>query len=127
MRRHFTITRNSRSVAFYVAVVFMLQVVAPAFQGLMAKPAAGYIDTLCTMYGPVEVFVSLDDDRGQEVPDCFDCAQCLLQCQLNAGAETPLLLPDVRYRPLRAPRPGPLYRAAPAPVYSPFLSRAPPA
>jgi hypothetical protein len=63
MRRNFTITRSKRSVLFYTALIFLLQCLAPAFQGAMAKSVNGYTDTLCTMYGSVTVFVSLDDTQ----------------------------------------------------------------
>ena len=127
MRRNFTITQNKRIVLFYSAVIFLLQSIAPAFQGVMANSVDGYTDTLCTMYGTVTVFVKLDDEQQQSQTDCYECSVCILQAQLNAEAVAPVLWLDVRYRRVTDVHAGPLYRASANPVYSPFLSRAPPA
>ena len=127
MRRNFTITHNKRVVLFYSALIFLLQTIAPAFQGVMAKSTHGYTDTLCTMYGPASVFVQPNDDQKQTRSDCYECTVCILQAQLNAGATAHVLWLDARYIPVTSARAGPLYQASNPPVYSPFLSRAPPA
>ena len=128
MRRNFTITENKRVVLFYSALIFLLQSIAPAFQGVMANTMDGYTDTLCTMYGPVTVVVQqLDDEQEQARFNCYDCSVCILQAQLNAQAVMHVWSPDARYVPVTSARAGPLYRVSYPPVYSPFLSRAPPA
>lgn len=127
MRRNFTITENKRVVLFYSALIFLLQSIAPAFQGVLAKTVDGYTDTLCTMYGPVTVFVKLDDEQNRSRTECFECSVCILQAQLNAEAMAHVLSLDTRYIPVASARAGPLYQVSNPPVYSPFLSRAPPA
>ena len=126
MRRNFTITENKKIVLFYSAIIFLLQSIAPAFQGVMAQTAAGYTDTLCTMYGPVTVFVPLDDEKQQTRSDCYECTRCILQANLNAEAVAQLFLLDVRYFSCAGAGAGPLYRVCRASAFAPFLSRAPP-
>jgi ferredoxin-like protein FixX len=126
MRRNFTITENRKIVLFYSAVIFLLQSIAPAFQGVMAQTVEGYTDTLCTMYGPVTVFVQLDDEKQQTRSDCYECARCTLQAHLNAAAMAHVFSLDARYRSCVGAEVGPLYRVSRPSAFSPFLSRAPP-
>ncbi len=127
MRRNFTITDNKRVVLFYSALIFLLQTIAPAFHGVMADTTDGYTDTLCTMHGPVSVFVQLEDEQNQTRLDCHECSVCILQAQLNAEAMALFSWLDARYITVSSARAGPLYRITLPPDYSPFLSRAPPA
>jgi hypothetical protein len=127
MRRNFTITRSKRSVLFYTALIFLLQCLAPAFQGAMAKSVNGYTDTLCTMYGSVTVFVSLDEGEPREQSNCWECTACIFQANLNAEPVSHELRLESRYRLDRDSAAGPLYRITNPPLYSSFLSRAPPA
>ena len=125
MRRNFTITENKRIVLFYSMLIFLLQSIAPAFAGVMSQD--NYTDTLCTMYGPVTMQVQLDDENQQSRAECYECSVCILQGQLNAEAVTSTLWLTASYIPVSSPQAGPLYQASNPPVYSPFLSRAPPA
>ena len=127
MRRNFALTGHKKIVLFYSALIFLLQSIAPAFQGVIAKTTDGYTDSLCTMYGPVTVFVPLDDEQKPTRSDCFECSVCILQAQLNAAAVAPVLWRDARYIPVNIARSGPLYQVSNPLAYAPFLSRAPPA
>jgi len=127
MRLNFTITQSKRSVLFYTAFLFLLQCLAPAFQGVMAKSVSGYTDTLCTMYGPVSVFVQLEDEQQQDKPQCYECSVCIIQANLNAEPVSHELYFDARYLLDLRNSAGPLYRLASSTQFSSFLSRAPPA
>lgn len=127
MRLNFAITETRRSVLFYSALIFLLQCLAPAFQGVMAKPVAGYTDTLCTMYGPVTVFVKLEDDQQQDNSKCHECSVCIIQANLNAQPVAHDLRLEAGYLLHRNSPTGPLSQVANPPLFTNFLSRAPPA
>ena len=93
----------------------------------MAQSVQGYTDIVCTMYGPVEVFVKLETETGtdEQKRDCDECTRCILQLNLNAGGVAAEFLPVhdfVRHRP-RIHR---LPLAFQVQIFYPsFLSRAP--
>jgi hypothetical protein len=127
MRMNFVITQRKRSVLFYSMVLFLFQCLAPAFQGVMAKSVAGYTDTLCTMYGPVTVFVKLQDEQVQDNPKCYECSVCAIQGNLNGTPVVHVFKLEARYLPDTGNTHGPRYQVSTNPSYSLFLSRAPPA
>ncbi len=108
-------------------VIFLLQCLAPAFQGVMAKSVDGFTDTYCTMYGTVTVFIEFEDEQTTDVPKCYECAACAFQTNLNAQPVTHVFQLEARYLPDLGRAAGALYQVANPPPYSPFLSRAPPA
>lgn len=127
MSLNFTVTRKKRSVLFYSALIFILQSLAPALQGVMAKSTAGYFDTLCTMHGPITVFVKLDEGEQLDDPECYECSVCILQANLNAQAVAHDLSLEARYLMDQDNLIGPLFRVGDPPQYLNFLTRAPPA
>ena len=127
MRMSFTLNRRKRKVLFASALIFLLQSITPAFQGVMARSVDGYMDTICTMYGPKTIFVALDDKQEQNEPECQKCTVCIIQANLNGQPQPPISLLEVRFAEdagqlaeLLYPDPGPLF-------FVRFLSRAPPA
>jgi len=123
----FTLNRRKRKVLFASALIFLLQSIAPAFLGVMARSVDGYMDTVCTMYGSKTIFVTLDDKQEQNKPECQECTVCIIQANLNGQPQPPISLLEVRFvedagqlAELLYPDPGPLFFAR-------FLSRAPPA
>ncbi|MDX1726749.1 MAG: hypothetical protein R3203_02885 [Pseudoalteromonas tetraodonis] len=126
MRMNFVITRRKRTVLFHSMVLFLFQCLAPAFQGVMAKTVAGYTDTLCTMYGPVTVFVTLEDEQVQDNPECYECSVCVIQGNLNGMPVAHVLRLEARYLPNAGNAPGPRHEVSGSPSYTLFLSRAPP-
>lgn len=127
MKLNFSITETRRNVLFYSALIFLLQSLAPAFQGVMAKSVAGYTDTICTMYGQITVFVKLDQGQQQDSPKCHECPVCIIQANLNAQPlahdlrlETRYLLDHKSLSWANSPVAEPALRIN-------FLSRAPPA
>lgn len=126
MKRNFVITQQKRSLLFYSMVLFLLQCLAPAFQGVMAKSAAGYTDTLCTMYGPVTVFVKLEDEQVQDNPRCYECSVCVFQASLHGQPVAHVFRLEARYLPDACSEAEPLCQVSNPPSYSLFLSRAPP-
>jgi hypothetical protein len=126
MKRNFAITERKRNLLFYSMVIFLLQCLAPAFQGVMAKAVTGYTDTLCTMYGPVTVFVKLEDEPVQDSPRCYECSVCVFQASLGGQPPAHAFRLEARYLPDAASATGPLYRVSSLPSYPPSLSRAPP-
>ena len=123
----FTLNRRKRKVLFASALIFLLQSIAPAFQGVMARSVDGYMDTICTMYGPKIIFVTLDDKQEQNKPECQECTVCIIQANLNGQPQPPVSLLEARFAEdagqvaeLLYPDPGP-------PFFVRFLSRAPPA
>ena len=127
MRLTFILTRRKRKVLFTTALLFLLQTLAPVFQGAMARNVEGYMDTICTMYGPKTVFVALEDSRDQDEKECQECSVCILQANLNGQALPVVSLLEARFiedtarlAELLYPDPGPVFFAR-------FLSRAPPA
>ena len=127
MRMNFVITQRKRTVLFYSMVLFLFQCLAPAFQGVMAKSVAGYTDTLCTMYGPVTVFVKLEDEPLQDNPKCYECSVCAIQGNLDGTPVVHVFQLEARYLPDAGNTYGPRYQVSNSPSYSLFLSRAPPA
>jgi len=126
MGMSFTLNTSKRKVLLSSALIFLLQSVAPAFQGVMARSVDGYIDTICTMYGPKTVFVALGDQE-QEEPRCLECSVCIIQAHLNGQAQLPVSLLEARFvedsgqlAELLYPDPEPHFVRR-------FLSRAPPA
>ena len=92
----------------------------------MAKPVVGYTDTLCTMYGPVTVFVKLDEDQQPDNPRCHECSVCIIQVNLNAQPVAHDLQHDGRYLLDQSSLSEHRYLdIKPAPLVN-FLSRAPP-
>lgn len=127
MRLNFAITETKRSVLFYSAVIFLLQGLAPVFQGVMAKSVTGYTDTLCTMYGPVTVFVKLEEGQQPDNPKCHECAVCIIQANLHAQPVAHDLRHDGLYLLNQISLLGLLSPVADPPLFTHFLSRAPPA
>jgi len=127
MRFSFTLNKSKRKILFYSALLFLLQSIAPAFQGVMAQTVIGYSDTICTMYGPKTVFVVLDDESPQSDPKCWECSVCIIQANLNGQPEPPASLLQARFVEAVGQL-GELLYLAPNPEFIPrFLSRAPPA
>ena len=127
MALRFHITRSRRELLPALALVFLLQTVAPFFMGVMASPVAGYFDVLCTMSGPQRVFVRLDQQQPQKPPACHECPSCILQ--LNLDDDT-LPVPSVAMTRLKLRQPKPAERIDPETEtrhYFRYLSRAPPA
>ena len=93
----FTLNKRKRKVLLVSAMIFLLQSVAPAFQGVMARTVNGYTETICTMYGPKTIFVVLDDNQEQNNPECRECSVCIFQANLNGQPESRLLLLDARF------------------------------
>ena len=127
MRMSFTLNRRKRKVLFASALIFLLQSIAPAFQGVMAVSVDGYMDTVCTMYGPKIIFVALDGQQEQNKQECQECTACIIQANLNGQPQTPISLLEARFAEdagqlaeLLYPDPGPLF-------FVRFQSRAPPA
>ena len=127
MRMNFAITQRKRTVLFYSMVLFLFQCLVPAFQGVMAKSVAGYTDTLCTMYGPVTVFVKLDDEQVKDNPECYECSVCVIQGNLNGTPVVHVFQLAARYLPDAGNALGARYQVSNNPSYTLFLSRAPPA
>lgn len=127
MRFVFSLNKPKRKILFYSALIFLLQSIAPAFQGVMAQTVVGYTDTICTMYGPKTVFVVLDDEQQQSDPKCWECSVCIIQANLNGQPEPPAPLLEARFLE-DVGRLAELFYPAPSPKFFPrFLSRAPPA
>jgi hypothetical protein len=127
MRFAFSLNKPKRKILFYSALIFLLQSIAPAFQGVMARTVIGYTDTICTMYGPKTIFVVLDDEQSQSDPKCWECSVCVLQANLNGQPEPSTSLIETRFLEDIGQLVELLY-TAPDPVFFPrFLSRAPPA
>lgn len=124
---HFITTKEKHSILRITALVFLLQLIAPAFQAVMAKNVVGYTDTVCTMNGQKTAFVVLKDNQEQSSPKCYECPACIIQANLNGLPEaTPLLL-DARYILDSREYIEPIYQALSPRLYPHFLSRAPPA
>jgi hypothetical protein len=123
----FTLNRRKRKVLLFSALIFLLQSIAPAFQGVMASSVNGYLDTICTMYGPKTVFVKLDDNPQQDRPECRECTVCIIQANLNGQPQPPASLLEARFVADSGQLAELLY-PQPEPVFFPrFSSRAPPA
>jgi len=127
MKLNFSITETRRNVLFYSALIFLLQSLAPAFQGVMAKSVAGYTDTLCTMYGQITVFVKLDEGQQQDSPKCHECPVCIIHANLNAQPLAHDLWLDTRYLLDQNSLSRRLSLVAEPALRVNFLSRAPPA
>ncbi len=132
MRFVFSLNKPKRKILFYSALIFLLQSLAPAFQGVMAQTVngykkTGYTDTICTMYGPKTVFVVLGDEQPQSDPECWKCSVCIIQANLNGQPEPSAPLLEARFAEDVGQLTELLY-LAPNPEFFPrFLSRAPPA
>ena len=127
MKLNFAITASRRKLLFYSMLLFLLQSLAPAFQGVMAKSTAGYTDTVCTMYGQITVFVRLDQNQQQDRLKCHECSVCIIQANLNAQPVVHDLRLDTRYLPGQNSLSRPLPRFTGPALLLNFLSRAPPA
>jgi len=127
MKLNFAITETRRKLLFYSTLLFLLQSLAPAFQGVMAKSTAGYTDTICTMYGQITVLVKLDQDQQKDSLKCHECSVCIIQANLNAQPVTHDLALDTRYLPGQNSLSQPLSRFTGPALLLNFLSRAPPA
>ncbi len=112
---------------FYSAVIFLLQSLAPAFQGVMAKPVNGYTDTLCIMRAQETIFVKIEDDQLQDRSACYECPTCIIQANLSAEPVSYDPWLEIRYRAESGIASGLVYRVASLPLFPSFLSRAPPA
>ncbi len=126
MTLRFYITRSRRELIPALALVFLLQTLAPAFAGVMASPVSGYIDILCTMSGPRQVFVAFDEQQRSNPPACHECPSCILQLNLDdeAPLASPLAIARTQFRPLKPARI--VSATARLQHYSPYLGRAPP-
>lgn len=127
MKFRFHITRSRRELLPAMALVFMLQSIAPFFMGVMASPIDGYIDVICTMSGPQQVFVPLDQQQQQKPPACHECPSCILQISLDddglpAPSATVTRLKLLQQKPVDG-----IETESESRHYSQYLSRAPPA
>ena len=127
MKWNFVLTQRKRTVLFYSMVIFLLQSLAPAFQGVMAKSANGYIDTYCTMNGAVTVFVEFEDGQSGDAPRCYECVACVLQANLDAQPVAHLYRLEGCYLADSDKVAGPAHPVDNPPPYAHFQSRAPPA
>jgi len=123
----FTLNRRKRRVLLASALIFLLQSIAPAFQGVMARSVDGYMDTICTMYGPKTIFVALEDGQEQSKPDCQECSVCILQANLNGQPQPVVSLLEARFVEDSGRLAELLYPDPGARFFARFLSRAPPA
>jgi len=123
----FTLNRRKRKVLLVSALIFLLQSVAPAFQGVMARSVDGYTDTICTMYGSETIFFALGEKQEQDNPECQKCSVCIIQANLNGQPQSPGSLTEARFVE-DTRRLVELLYPEPEPFFFPhFSSRAPPA
>lgn len=108
------------------ALIFLLQSVAPAFQGAMAGTVEGYTETFCTMYGQETVFVAFGDSQEKTDPSCYKCPACIFQVNAGNGIESYVALIDARFKLDHRAQIERLYLTPSPSFYSHFLSRAPP-
>lgn len=127
MPLRFQLTRSRRDGLFAVALLFLLQSIAPAFQGAMARSAEGYTDIVCTLYGPRQVFVPLGDEPRQNPPVCHECPICILHASLDDQALLPQPASGLRTRYDHEKPIDSLLETYHSLHYSRYLSRAPPA
>jgi len=120
-----SIQGNSRLVLLG-ALIFLLQSIAPAFQGAMAGTIEGYTETLCTMYGQEAVFIPFTDSQEKTDPSCYKCPVCVLQAKAGDSIGPYVPLVDTQFVLDPGVQIEPLYLAPPPSFYSRFLSRAPP-
>jgi len=120
-----SIQRNPRLVLLS-ALIFLLQSIAPAFQGAMAGTIEGYTETFCTMYGQETVFIPFTDSQEKTDPSCYTCPVCVLQAKAGDSIGPYILLVDTQFILDPGVQIEPLYLAPPPSFYSRFLSRAPP-
>ena len=107
-------------------LIFLLQSVAPAFQGAMAGTIQGYTATLCTMYGQETVFIAFEDNQEKTDPSCYKCPACINQAKSSPWTGPYTSLIDTRFVLDSRVQIEPLYLAPSPAYYSCFLSRAPP-
>ena len=126
MELNFTLTRRKRTVLFYSAIILFLQSIAPALHAAMAQSAQGFTDIVCTMYGPVEVFVEFETATEEQKRGCDECTRCILQANLNAAAVDAGFLYAAILLPLQAAPAASVDQPPKLTPYGSFLSRAPP-
>ncbi len=127
MALRFYITRSRREWLPAVALLFLLQTLAPAFAGVMASPVVGYIDILCTMSGPQTVFVPLDEQQQHRSPACHECPSCILQLGFDDEAALAPSTAQARAQILQQMSVPAAHPQSESRHYSRYLSRAPPA
>ena len=119
-------TKRKRTILLASALIFLLQSIAPAFQGAMARTVKGYTEIICTMYGQETIFIALKDNQEQSDPNCRECPVCIIQANLNGQLGPHTLLIDTRYVLDSRGQIEPLYLALHPLLFPRFLSRAPP-
>ena len=110
-----------------MALVFLLQTIAPFFMGVMASPVDGYFDVLCTMSGPQRIFVPFDQRQQQKPPACHECPSCILQISPDDDAVPALSTAATRLKLLPQKPVDGIEPESESRHYSQYLSRAPPA
>jgi hypothetical protein len=127
MALRFHITRSRREKLPALALLFLLQSLAPAFLGVLASPVAGYVDVICTMSGPQRVFVPFEGEERQQPRACHECPSCILQLGFDDDTllAAPVEPPRLESQSLKTPETtDPLLVTR---NHLAYLSRAPPA
>ena len=128
MKLFFTASKRRHPILRISVLLFLLQMVAPAFQAVLAANSVkGYTQTICTMTGQKTVFVALEEDQKQNGTNCSQCAACLIHVNLNGLAAATPFIPDARYRYDSSRQIESIYLTPGPRLYPHFLSRAPPA
>lgn len=126
MNLRLTSIQTKPTLVLLGTLMFLLQSVAPAFQGAMPGTIQGYTETICTMYGQETVFIAFGDNQEKTDPNCNKCPVCVLQANAGQliGPYAPLI--DTRFVLHSRAQIESLYLAPSPSFYSRFLSRAPP-
>lgn len=120
-------TKRKLSILRVTALVFLLQMVSPAVQAVLASNVEGYTGTVCTMTGQTTRFVPLKSNQEQSGSAYFQCPACIIQASLNGLPEAAPLLVDARYLLDSLGQIEIIYLAPDSHSFPRFLSRAPPA
>ncbi|MDH5352977.1 MAG: hypothetical protein OEY09_00930 [Gammaproteobacteria bacterium] len=119
-------TKRKISILRITALVFLLQMVSPAVQAVLANNVEGYTDTVCTMNGQKAAFIILRNSQEQSSPTYFQCSACIIQANLTGLPKTISLQADTRYFLDSVGQVEAIYPAPNIIFYPHFLSRAPP-
>jgi hypothetical protein len=126
MKNYLTSSKRKRSILLLGVFSFVLHALTPYFHPAMAGTTGGYKQTICTVNGSKTIFVALEDNQQQNLPDCFECPSCIVQANANGwlAAQSPFVEPHFILH--QSARNDPFYRAPTEPFFANFLSRAPP-
>jgi hypothetical protein len=126
MKSFLGMSKRKRGILLLGVFSFVFHAVTPYLYPAMASTTNGYMQTTCTVYGSETVFIAFENNRQQNLPDCFECPACIVQANASGWIEADSPSVEPHFMLHQSGRKDQSYLAPVETFFPNFLSRAPP-